>query len=262
MVYQHPLRARSKQTILFHVRLVTLVTCDVSLFSFVAIVPFKKQTLLKWRTTPPEEDTRLPVNECNVTSVVLNENELCEDEEKPVKSLDSSKTSEIHEELSNDSKTETLSDFTIPDHEITEDNSITSQEDAVEDVERTCEPVAKLTCDPVVEPDPNSMITEKPLVSSTPSVVQPQTDVITAVTAPLSTPPGSPEPLVVDELMTSHEPGLVSCDAAGEKLSCDQPSDVKSSSGTDTPQQGKRKKVTADCIFVILLHCVLSRFLC
>lgn len=221
--------------------------------------------MLKWRTTPPEEeDTRLPVNECNVATVVLNENELCEDEEKPDKSLDSSKTSEIHEELSNDSKTETLSDFTIPDHEITEENSITSQEDAMEDVERTCEPVPnpKLTCDPAVEPDASSMITEKSLVSTTPSVVQPQADVMTAVTAPVSSPPGSPEPLVVDELTASHEPGLVSCDATGEKLSCDQPSDVKSSSGTDTPQQGKRKKVTPDYIFVVLLRCISSRFLC
>lgn len=221
--------------------------------------------MLKWRTAPPEEDTRLPVNECSVASVVLNDNELCEDEEKPVKSLDSSKTSEIHEELSNDSKTETLSDFTIPDHEITEDNSIASQEDAVEDVERTSEPVSKLTCDPVVEPDASSVITEKCLVSSPPSVVQPLTDVIAATTAPVSPPPppGSPEPLVVDESTASHEPDSTSCDSAvGEKLSSDQPSDVKSNSGTDTPQQGKRKKVIVIFIFVILLHCILIRSLC
>lgn len=190
-----------------------------------------------------------------------NENELCEDE-KPVKSMDSSKTSEIHEELSNDSKTETLSDFTIPDQEITEDNSITSQEDAVEDTERTCEPVSKLACDSVVESDGTSMITEKSLLSNTDttlSTIQPQTDVISATTAPVS-PPGSPEPLVVDESLMLQEFGSASRDAAGEikcdKMSSDQTSDVKSSSGTDTPQQGKRKKVMVDFIF-----CYLSKVL-
>ena len=217
--------------------------------------------MLKWRTTPSEEDTRLPVNECSVTSVVLNENELCEDE-KPVKSMDSSKTSELHEELSNDSKTETLSDFTLPDQEITEDNSISSQEDVVEDMERTCEPVvSKLTCASVVESDAASVVTEKPLHVNTDNVslstIQPATEATTASTVSVSPPPpGSPEPLVVDDSATSHECGSsMSHDAAGEvrsdKLNSDQPSDVKSSSGTDTPQQGKRKKVTKGYIFIL-----------
>ena len=203
--------------------------------SFVTIVPFKKQTLLKWRTTPPERDTRLPVNECSVTSLVLNETELCEDE-KPIKSMDSSKPNEIHDELiSNDSRTETLSDT---DQDITEDNTITSQEDITEDTERTCEPV--LSDSFVEESDATSILTEKPLHINTDTSTAP-TNVL-ATSANLS-PPGSPDPLVVDDSVTSHECGSHD-PIKGDKTHTDQAaSDVKSS-GTDTPQQGKRKKVT------------------
>ena len=238
------------------------------MFCFVILVPFKKQTLLKWRTTPPERDTRLPVNESIVASMVLNETELCEDD-KPIIPLDSSKPNEIHEELSNDSKTETLSDFTIPDQEI--DSTTTSQEDAVEDKEH----VPKLTC----ESDATCDVTEKSLLNN--NIDSSQTDM---VTANLSL-PGSPEPLVVDDSSTSHEHTSASHDVAlhdpsgsydavsisgshdpagtsathdfantsashdaaskvsGEKGHTDQSFDVKSNSGTDTPQQGKRKKV-------------------
>lgn len=232
------------------------MSCFIILFC--CLVPFKKQTLLKWKTTPPEGDTNPCVNECNVTSVVLNENELCEDE-KPVnnKSMDSLKPNEIHEELSNDSKTETLSDITIPDQEIAEDNSVASQEDTTEDMERTSEPVSKLTCDSVVE---SVAASEKFLLSTdaTLSTVQPQADVASI------SPPASPEPLVVDDSAALHE--CTSRDAGElrtEKISSDQSSDVKTSGGTDTPQQGKRKKVIVEDIFVYLFHIIyLSRFLC
>jgi len=212
--------------------------------------------LLKWKAALPDKDARLPVNECSVTSVVLNETELCEDE-KLVEPMDSSKPNEIHEELelSNDSKTETLSDLTLPDQEVT-DNSIASQEETTEDLERTCESVPKLVCDSVVTSDATSVVTsvvtEKSLPNTdTPlSTIQPQTDVITANSAPLS--PRSPDPLIVDDPTASHESG--SRDASeikSEKIGSDQPSDAKTSSGTDTPQQGKRKKVTIGLSFVV-----------
>ena len=245
----------------------------LSFTCFVTLVPVKKKTLLKWRTAPPERDT---VNENSVTSVVLNYTELCEDE-KPIISIDSSKPNEIHEELSNDSKTETLSDFTITDQEI----DTTSQEDATEDKEKTCEPAPKLACDI----ESASVVTEKSLLGNT---IDSSTDTVTAL------PPQSPEPLVVDidehtseshdvagtsashdptntsissdptssqdsgSTLASHDPvgSFVSHEpvstsgshdatgkVSGEKAHPDQTSDVKSNSGTDTPQQGKRKKV-------------------
>lgn len=221
---------------------------------FCCLVPFKKQALLKWKVAPPDKDTRLPVNEC---SVVLIETESCEDE-KPVESMDSSKPNEIHEELelSNDSKTETLSDFTIPDQEVT-DNSIASQEETTEDLERTSDP--KLMCDSVVSSDATS---EKslPKTDTSLSTIQSQTDIITVNSAPLS--PRSPDP---DDPTMSHESASASCDASeirNEKISSNQPSDAKTSSGTDTPQQGKRKKVTMDLSYVVFLYCTLNRFPC
>lgn len=237
------------------------------MFCFVALVPVKKQTLFKWRNAPPERDA---VNENSVASVVLNDTELC-DNDKPIISIDSSKPNEIHEELSNDSNTETLSDFTITDQEI----DTTSQEDATEDKDKTCELVPKLICDI----ESASVVTDKSILSNN---VDSSTDTVTAL------PLRSPEPLVVDinehtsgshdvagtsashdptntsvshdstSILASHDPigyfgshdptstsgshdtvGKVS----GEKAHPDQTSDVKSNSGTDTPQQGKRKKV-------------------
>ena len=212
---------------------------------FVTLVPFKKQTLLKWRSTPVERDTGVPVNQSSVASVALNETELHEDE-KLINSMDSSKPNEIHEELSNDSKTETLSDFTIADQEI----DSTSQEDAAaedaaaEDAETTCEPVPKLTCD--VESDATSA--EKPSLDNIDtSLSTAQTDIVTATAN--SSPPGSPEPLVVDDSATcAHK-------VSGEKTHTDQASDVKSNSGTETPQQGKRKKVGCVVYFCYLQLC-------
>ena len=235
------------------------------MFSFVVtLVPVKKQALLKWRTAPPKRDT---VNENSVESVVLNDTQLCDDD-KPTISIDSSKPNEIHEELSNDSKTETLSDFTITDQEI----DATSQEDAED---KTCEPVPKLTFDN----ESASVVTGKSLLSNN---VDSSTDTVTVL------PLGSPEPLVVDidectsgshdhtntsvshdpaSSSMSHDPTSISAShdtigsfashdpsstsgshdatgkVSGEKAHTDQTSDVKSNSGTDTPQQGKRKKV-------------------
>ena len=183
--------------------------------------------MLKWKTTPPEKDIRLPVNEYSVASEVLNETELCEDE-KLVNYMDSSQPNEIHEELSNDSKTETLSDFTMTDQEITEDSTIASQDD--EDTETTCE--ANLAFDSVVEPDTASVITEESLLSNTETS-----------TAVVITSPRSPDPLVADDSITSLECVAGSHDSGGEKIQTDQASDAKGNGGTDTPQQGKRKKV-------------------
>lgn len=210
---------------------------------FVALVPFKKQALLKWRTTSCEGDTRQPVNECNETSLVLNETELCEDEKQPIKSME---PNEIHEELSNDSKTETLSDFTIPDQEqeITEDYSTASQEDTIEDIERTCHPVPKLTCDSVTDNANSSsaVISEKCLLNTATTETSTTIPTNEISTAPPLSPGGSPEPLVVDDPTASHDNIEIN---KVEKITSDhqQPSDVKTSSGTDTPQQGKRKKV-------------------
>ena len=204
------------------------------MFSTVALVPYKKQTLLKWKTTPAEKDIRLPVDEYSVASEVFNETELCEDE-KLVNYMDSSKPNEIHEELSNDSKTETLSDFTMTDQEVTEDSTIASQDD--EDTETACE--ANLASDSAAEPDTASVITEKSLFSNA--------DTSTAV---VITSPRSPESLLVDDSITSLECVAGSHDSGGEKILTDQASDAKGNGGTDTPQQGKRKKVNDKFMYI------------
>lgn len=208
----------------------------------VTIVPFKKQAILKWKTTPSEGDPTLPVNEhSSTTSVVLNETGLCEDE-KPTKHTDSS--NDILEELSNDSKTDTLSDFTIPDQEEGEDNSGVNQEERSEDLARTHEAISKLICDSVTGSDANAVVTEKSSPNINMSTIQPQTDIITN-----SSPPGSPEPLTMDEsAMSSHDASEI---IRTEKNNPDRPSEVKTNSGTETPQQGKRKKVTTNLFLYI-----------
>ncbi|XP_065912413.1 uncharacterized protein [Dysidea avara] len=202
-------------------------------------LPCKKQALLKWKLTSPEQDTKQAVNEINLSTVVLSDGESCKDN-LPGESMDVS---------SEDKKEGPASDVTVSsnDHILIEEE-IGKEPEHAEDRNPTIDDNPNGESEPISEPtvtdaaDTGLVDSEKPVSEKT------TTDQDDVQVAAISS-PKSPDPLVVPcDYNTSHDidPRDVG-DISSEKVTDQQqqPGDAKTSSGTDTPsQQGKRKKVS------------------
>jgi len=215
---------------------------------FCFLVPFKKQALLKWKLTSPEQDTKQAVNGISLSTIVLSDGESCKDN-LPSEPMDVS---------IEDKQGGPTAD--IPDRNdsiLKEEEEIDKELKYVEDTSNNPTVDDNLK-EPISEPavtdgaDSGTIDLEKPV---TEKMFTNQDDVqVAAISSPKS-----PEPLVVScDSNISHDIDTHDVsDISSEKVTDQQqqqPGDAKTGSGTDTPsQQGKRKKVNLSHLNIVLM---------
>ena len=235
MGYQRLLLIRKKRTITFHVCLAKNSFNQLFVL-FCFLVPFKKQALLKWKLTSPEQDTKQPVNEINLSTVVLNDGESCKDNppSEPM-NVSMEDKQEGPTAVVNDSFNDTEEEI-VKEPKYIEDNNPTVDDNPLGE----SEPISEPAIPDVIDTGPIDV--ENPVTEEIPTN---QDDVQVATISS----PKSPEPVVVScdsnisHDIDTHDASDVSSEKATEQQQ--QPGDAKTSSGTDTPsQQGKRKKAS------------------
>lgn len=192
---------------------------------FCFLVPFKKQALLKWKLTSPEQDTKQTVNEISLSTDVLSDSEPCKDN-LPSESMDASSENKP-EGPTTDVTNSISSDPVLKEEEIDKEPKHIEEPFVDDNSKEEIEPISESTVPNVVETDSEKPCPEK--ASTNQDDIQ-----MTAIS-----PPKSPEPLAV----SCDSNDLDSRDAGDDKEQL--PGDAKTGSGTDTPShQGKRKKAS------------------
>jgi len=234
MGYQRLLLIRKKRTVTFHVCLVKNSFNQLFVL-FCFLVPFKKQALLKWKLTSPEQDTKQAVNEINLSTVVLSDGESCKDN-PPSEPMDESMEDKQEEPTAD--VTNSCNDPVMKEEEIVKEPKYIEDNNPILDdnLMGESEPISEPAIPDITDTVPIDV--EKPVTEKTPTN---QDDVQMATISS----PKSPEPLVVScDSNISHD--IDTHDISSEKVTeQQQPGDAKTSSGTDTPSQlGKRKKAS------------------